>query len=65
MRDSNSISFLLSYLNGILALFIPVGLLLLYLGYFSFDRVESKAIYLIGEPSLTLTHDPLSLCMQG
>ena len=26
------------------------------------DRVESKAIRLIGDPSLTLTLDPLSLC---
>ena len=36
-----------------------------YLGFFPYisllDRVESKAICLIGDPSLTLTLDPLSL----
>ena len=43
-----------------------LGILLSYLGFFPLitsllDRVESKAIRLIGDPSLTLTLDPLSL----
>ena len=42
-----------------------LGILLSYLGFFPYtsllDRVESKAIHLIGGPSLTLTLDPLSL----
>ena len=38
-----------------------LGILLSYLGTSLPDRVESKAIRLIGDPSLTSTLDPLSL----
>ena len=53
--DVNNISILLNYSNCVRAWNIALisGVLL--------DRVESKAISLIGDPSLTSTLDPLSL----
>ena len=61
----SNISILLSYSNCILVLFVPAWNVALISGsspYTSLlNRVESKAISLIGDPSLTLTLDPLFL----
>ena len=61
----NNILILLNYSNCILVLFIPAWNTALISGVLPFtsllDRVESKAIHLIGNPSLTSTLDPLSL----
>ena len=61
----NNILILLNYSNCILVLFVPAWNIALISGsspYASLlDRIESKAIRLIGDPSLTSTFDPLSL----
>ena len=61
----SNILILLNYSNCILALFVPAWNIALISGFSPYtsllDRVESKAIQLIGDPSLTSTLDPLSL----
>ena len=64
----NNILILLNYSNCILVLFVPAwnivlisGVLPLILLFLIGFRIESKAIRLIGDPSLTSTLDPLSL----
>ena len=63
--SGNNILMLLNYSNCILVYSSLLGILLSYLGFFPYtsrlDRIESKAIRLIGDPSLTSTLDPLSL----
>ena len=64
--DVNSILILLNYSNCILVLFVPAWNIALTSGVLPLiasllDRVESKAIRLISDPSLTSTLDPLSL----
>ena len=53
---------LINYSNCILVLFVPAGNKALIFGVLPLlDRIESKTIFLIGDPSLTSTLDPLSL----
>ena len=58
--DVKSILILLNYSNCILVLFVPAWNIALTSGVL-LDRVESKAICLTSDPSLTSTLDPLSL----
>ena len=63
----NNILMLLNYSNCILVLFVPAWNIALISGVLPLicisllDSIESKAIRLIGDPSLTSTLDPLSL----